>query len=179
MAGIHELTRVDRWLDELLAGDLELGAAVDQARLEVGATVDQVAAAAGERVFGEYATPDALEPFVVFATVGGPTGAGADLGARTDSSVIGARVLTTVPYVVKAVGPGGSYRPLEPIADRIDALLQDAGDFLEVAALAAGGAGVIIAGSERVAPVKYPEVADSRQFRHLGGLYRLTVHPAP
>lgn len=178
---MNELTRADRWLGDLLEADAELAAAVDAARALIADGLGEPAPdPAAARVFYGAAPLDALEPFVVYQEAsGGPAaGAGVDVGA-TDVEVIPAvRVLTHAAYTVKAVGPGADFGPLEPIADRLDALLQGAaGNAWPLAAdPAAEPADTYVGEVRRTAPVKYPEVADGRPFRHLGGVYRLTLH---
>lgn len=79
----------------------------------------------------------------------------------------GYRVMARALFVVKASVAGESYTPLEPAADRIDSALHNqrgaAADGLWVEAV-------------RLSPIAYPEVAGAKQFRHLGGLYRLLAH---
>lgn len=172
---MNELTRADAWLDELLGGDALLADVIDEARYPDGVP----AVPNPERVFEGVAPADALEPFVIYSGSTSPTlGAGQDLGASDNDAIGTERVLTSTTLTVRAVMAGTSYRPLEPIADRLDDLLHGAAT-VEVAALDPAGAAVVIAGCKRTTPLKYPEVADGRQFRHLGGVYRLWLHRAP
>lgn len=132
-----EATRIDRWLFETLTGDAALTAAV------------------GSRVYSDLAPDKAAMPYVVFSMQ----------TADRDVQGIGTeRFLVQPVYLVKAVGAGVSYEPLEAIADRIDAVLQ-------------GGAGSVTGGlihaCIREQMVRYPEVDAGQQFRHLGGLYRI------
>lgn len=85
-----------------------------------------------------------------------------------DLSVIGGiRVWSELPYVVKAVHQAESYAdPLQTLAERIDALLHRASGEVD--------GGRVIA-CVRVSPLEYPEVKNSVQYRHLGGIYKLQV----
>lgn len=99
--------------------------------------------------------------------------------AARDSMGLGTvRVVSHLTYLVKAVGEGQNYIALEPLADRIDALLHGASG--EVAGL--DGAGAELLSCVRVAPVAYPETQEGQPFRHLGGLYQIVATnrgPAP
>ena len=131
-----ETTRIEQWLYEVLSGDSALAAAV------------------GGRIYAYLAPPEAGTPFVVFAYQSG-----------ADTVAIGmSRVLTAALYQVKVVGTGWSSAPLQPIADRIDAVLQ-----------AASGSVVDgqILGCTREQPISYVEATDGVVYRHLGGLYRI------
>lgn len=77
------------------------------------------------------------------------------------------RVMARALFVVRASVAGESYDELEPAADLIDAALHGASG--------AGDDGLWFE-SVRVSPVGYPEVAGSKQYRHLGGMYRLLAH---
>ena len=79
-----------------------------------------------------------------------------------------ARVMTPLVYLVRGIAEGGSFGGnLKNIADRIDALLQ---------AQHGAAAGGVVVGCVRERPFALPEVAsDGRQFRHLGGIYRIWV----
>jgi hypothetical protein len=133
-----ETARVDRWLYELLSGDQELQSLV------------------GDRVYGYLAPPGAQFPFVVFTHQGG-------------HDVLGvgpARVMAHLLYQVKAVGKGNSFAPLQPIADRVDALLQ-------------GASGSVVDGyvliCVREHPFAFVEVDNGVEYRHIGGLWRILI----
>lgn len=76
------------------------------------------------------------------------------------------RIMTPLVYLVRGITESNSFGgSLKSIADRIDALLQ--------AAHGTAAGGVIVA-CVRERPFALPEAAaDGRQFRHLGGVYRI------
>jgi hypothetical protein len=151
IAGVFELTRVDRWLYETLSGD--------EALVEL----------VGANVYPEVA-PAVLEP-------GGTLAATAVTFAvqapGQDSRVLGtgpgSRALTRSEWTVKAVGPAPSPLDLEPVADRIDALIHGAAAELDVD----GETWRLTA--TRTFPVRYPELVDRRLYRHLGGIYAVEL----
>jgi len=131
-----ETVRVEQWLYRVLSQDMTLG--------------DMV----GGRIYAYVAPQDAPFPFILISHQAGH-----------DVRGVGpARVMVSLVYQVKVVGQGGSFAPLQPIADRIDALLQ-------------GASGAVVDGQVlmcvREQPVAYVEVDDGVQYRHLGGLYRI------
>lgn len=131
-----ETLRVDQWLYGVLSGDATLSSLV------------------GGRIYGYIAPQDAPLPFVVYSHQEGH-----------DVRGVGpARIMASLVYQVKAVGQGGSFAPLKPIADRLDQLLQ-------------GASGTIVDGRVlmcvREQTVEYVEVDDGVQYRYLGGLWRI------
>lgn len=138
------------------AGTLEVmdAGAWLQARLEA-LVAEELATA----VFEDVAPPEAAHPFVVH-----------QLLANTDDLLAsGDRVIVGATFVVKAVTEGESYVPLIATASRIDELLH-------LAPIADAGADSTLAGARRLSVVRYPEVAGGKQYRHLGGTYRLDLH---
>ena len=77
------------------------------------------------------------------------------------------RVMARGLFVVRASVAGASYDPLEPVADAIDAALEG---------VSAAGADDTWLQASRVSTVGYPEFVGPKQFRNLGGLYRLWCH---
>ena len=79
-----------------------------------------------------------------------------------------ARIMTPLLYLVRGINEGNTFGGnLKSIADRIDALLQ---------ANHGTVTGGVVVGCVRERPFVLPEVAgDGRQFRHMGGLYRIWV----
>lgn len=96
-------------------------------------------------------------PAVVFQVASPPT----DTGAFPT-----ARALTEGVWTVRVVGETSSYTELAPAARRIDQLLH--GSY----GRAAGG---VINGCVRTGVVQYGDEDSGRSFRHLGGLYRISV----
>lgn len=92
---------------------------------------------------------------------------GPDLYAAPD-----VRVLSSLRYIVRGIVEGESTIAVQPIADAIDRLLQ-----------ASGGSNVdgVIGNCIREQPFFMPEDQQVGQviksWRHLGGIYRLTVQP--
>ncbi len=83
---------------------------------------------------------------------------------RTNAS--GQTILSNSLFVVKAVGQGGSYLPVLPIAKRINELLADKDVTTEN--------GTLQCRRDRV--IRYVELDDNVQYRHLGGIYRIYAH---
>lgn len=81
----------------------------------------------------------------------------------------GVRMFNKNLYIVKAVGAGQSYGVVQTAAERIDALLK------RTAGSVTGG---LILSCVREEIVRYSELVEQRQFRHLGGLYRIQAQEA-
>lgn len=140
MAGAYS-TRAKVWLYGRLSGDAVL----------------QGQGITGDRIFDALAVT-AAPIFIVFQYQGGfdvlPNGRD--------------RLMSSLVFAVKVVGTGNSEAQLEPIVDRVDALLADAaGDTAD---------GYHIE-SVREAELALPVVVEGDVVtRELGGLYRLLVH---
>ena len=76
------------------------------------------------------------------------------------------RVVSRGTYLVRVIGKEVPTSALRPIAARIDQLLEG-----KHGATALG----TIAGCSRVRPYKFQEFTDGINYRHLGGMYRITV----
>ena len=142
---MNELARVNAWLYDTLAGDAALLALLD------GDTSRIVADVAGSKV---------PRPFVVYAVQA------LELDPRSSAG----RIMVVARYTIKAVAEARSYAPVTALADRIDALLEGArgpvGDGSEVHVLEV----------TRDRAVQYAEARQhGRQYRHLGGLYRIVA----
>jgi hypothetical protein len=135
-----ELSAADKWLYTVLSGDAQLVGLING------------------RVFDTLAPESAAFPYVVFQYQGGH-----DVRGNGPT-----RVMTNSLYLVKAVGRGGSYASLWPIANRLDELLH-----AQHGANADGQAWAV-----REQPFKLLEVDNGVQYRHLGGLYRIYVMEA-
>lgn len=108
-------------------------------------------------VYADVAPMDAVYPFILVSLQDGVDEIG--LG--------GEFIVSGLSYVVRAVGQGASYLPLESIAERIKAVLHKA--------TGATGNGEVFE-CLQTAPIAYPETgSDGQQYRHLGGLYELVV----
>ena len=108
-------------------------------------------------VYDTVAPADASFPLVIVA----------EAGDIADTNVLPAsRVMTTGTWQVRVAVEGMSWSPAVPLVMRIDQLLQGGTATLENGS---------VLGCSRIAPIKYAEEANGRQYRHLGGLYRVAV----
>lgn len=69
-------------------------------------------------------------------------------------------------YQVRAIVKGRSYKPIVPVAKRIEALVHGAKVSTEF--------GYLTAAREQI--VQYPEQSGSTQFRHIGAIYRFRAY---
>jgi hypothetical protein len=107
-------------------------------------------------VFADVAPEGTAFPFVVFSFQSG----------RDTVGLGGTRIFTGATYQVKVISDKPSYGAIKALANRIDAVLHQASG--------AVADGTVIS-SVREEPVRYTETTAGKQFRHLGGLYRLQV----
>lgn len=109
------------------------------------------------RVYGHIAPQEAAFPLVLFA-----------LQSSSDVQILGPnRIMTNMHYVVRGVTEGGSFGgTLKTMAERIDAVLQ--------AASGTVAAGQVFA-CVREQPFALVETVQGKQYRHLGGVYRLAA----
>lgn len=113
----------------------------------------------GERIYSPPAPPGAELPFVLYRYQAG-----------YDVRGVGAtRIMTDLVYQVQVVGRGASVSPLQPIADRLDVLLQGASGSV-------GNGRVLTCVREQ--PIAYPEVVDGVTYHYVGGLWRILVQEA-
>lgn len=100
MPGMVEGQRVMTYVVSTLQGDTGAGG---------------VAALLGGRIYRDRVPAAAILPAATVTLV-----------SATDSPTLGGRrVLQTILVDVRVVGDGSSYRPIDPAADRVDALLQE------------------------------------------------------
>ncbi len=71
-------------------------------------------------------------------------------------------------FEIKAVGHGGSFAVPTRVARRVQELIGMATN------VKTAQGGVITCRRERV--IRYPELDDNVQYRHVGGIYRITAH---
>lgn len=150
MSAGAEVFTIDEWLYERLTEDTGVQAAMAAA----GVPEDT------EYVFSDEAPADAPNPFLVFT-----------LNDGTDVRAIAStpfRVMTNGLYLVKAVCEGPSYGPLRPIVAAMDAAISGPGNSTDNG---------VVFGCARDTPIRYaePATAGGRQYRHLGGLYRINA----
>lgn len=109
-------------------------------------------------VYGYEAPPEALLPFVIFNFQ-----SGVDVNAiATEDS----RIMVSALYQVKAVAEGPSFKAMGSIVAAMDAAISGNGGTTPTGE---------VFGCKRESSVVYPEPPGTggRQFRHLGGLYRI------
>jgi hypothetical protein len=112
-------------------------------------------------IHSEYAPEGTASPWVVYK----------QMDPGRDLTALGAdaqRIKSEPLYIIEAVGKVGSYLPLDPIAARIDALLQGASG--------AAGDGYV-SDCRRESAYSLAELVDTVDYRHLGGQYRLILGP--
>lgn len=100
--------------------------------------------------FSDVAPPTAASPFIVFSLVD-----------AADVAVVGdVRLWVDAQYVVKVVAEGRSYAAIETLAGLVDSALH-------------GSRAHGIMWVSRIRPVRYAEHAAGKDYRHLGGYYRI------
>jgi hypothetical protein len=139
---MSESARARSWLYQTLANDSALAPLI------------------GRRIYNGRAEQGAAFPYVVLQL----------LSPGNDLIVVGAvRVWSDMLWLVKAVNKGTSTAALEPIADRIDALLH-------------AKSGTVVGGVVHVAvrerPHELPERTDGVDYVNLGGEYRVKASVA-
>jgi hypothetical protein len=90
-----DISRVDEWLWQTMTTDAVLSTAVSN------------------RIYADEAPQEAALPLVVFAFLGG-----------SDKLLTFSARLTSALYLIRVVGEGSSYDPVELVADRIDIVLR-------------------------------------------------------
>lgn len=137
-----DLSRVDQWLYSVLNNDAVLNAA------------------SGGRIFADEAPEGTVAPLVVYAYLGG-----------ADKLLTLSARLSTALYLVRAVGDGSSYDAIEPIADRIDAVLAVPNQGTIVR-------DVRITSCAREQPHQRKDAQFGVPTVYLGGFYRIRFQPA-
>lgn len=107
-----------------------------------------------ERIPTDAALPAVVTVFNADSAIG---------GLVTGTDVIASSML----FVVKGVAEATSYVPLEGIAGQLEALVSSSVNVTN-------SSGTVY-GAVRQATIAYAELAAGIEYRHLGGLYRLTV----
>lgn len=127
--------------------------AVDKWLYTMLSTDAALTAIVSTRVYDTLAVESATFPYVVFRYQGGSD-------VRTNGA---GRIMVSSVYQVKVIGKGVPFSSLTAAASRIDALLN--------AKYGANSDGQVWAVREQ--PIKYLELDNGVQYRHLGGLYRV------
>jgi hypothetical protein len=137
-----DLSRVDQWMWGVLDNDAVLSSAVSH------------------RIYADEAPESAPAPMVVFAYLGG-----------SDKLLTFNARLSSVLYLVRAIGDGSSYNPIEGIADRIDAVLAvpTQGTIIR---------DVRITSCNREQPHQRKDSVNGIPVVYLGGFYRIRFQPA-
>lgn len=122
-------------------------------------TIQQVA---GGRVFSDLAPEGTPFPYIIF-----------NLNAERGLGMIGScdRVASVPDYLVKAVTEGRSYQVALQLANAIDRALVGASG-----SATADGQEVQIKAIRCITRVRHTEQAESTQYRHMGGIYRMQAH---
>lgn len=135
MTVVSEVLEVDRWIYATLSADATI--------------ISEVA----DRIH-DHPAPKESRPLITFQYIGG-----------SDVIVTGGhRVMTRGRWIVRAIVDGSSHGPAEPIAIRIDELLNDA--------TGSTAQGTILS-SVRDTPFRLSEVDGELNYRHLGGIYTI------
>jgi hypothetical protein len=137
-----ELSRVDQWLYSTLNNDAQLSTAV------------------GGRIYADEAAEGAAAPMVVYAFLGG-----ADRLLTFNARLSGAL------FLVRAMGDGSSYDPIEAIADRIDTVLTVPSQGTIVR-------DVRITSCQREQPHQRKDATFGVPTVYLGGYYRIRFQPS-
>lgn len=137
-----ELSRVNQWLWSVLSGDSTLNVSVSG------------------RIYADEAPQGARVPMIIFAYLG---------GAERMRPMRNGR-FTTALYLVRAIADGSSYETIEPIADRIDAVLTlgDQGTVVR---------DVRMTSIFREQPHQRKDSENGKPTVYLGGFYRLYFQP--
>ena len=147
---VTELSIGESWIYQVLAGDPALDALA-------GGSVEG-------RVWPGIAPSGTPEPYIIVS-----------LQASRDVNGLGsglARIFSRVSYQVVAMGPAITLGPLNAWAARIDALLHGKSGTLLDDDLSVLGR---VLSSVRERPFTLPETVQGRQYRRLGGIYRLEI----
>lgn len=137
----------------------------DWIRLALGTThaadLDAISPGLSTRVFLDFAPETTPYPFIIFQALTPP---------RDVRGVGIIRVMVDTLYLVKAVAQGTNYDALRPVVTVIDRALTK-GDPVDMA-------GGIMLVSTRTSEFRLVEIENGKQFRHLGGEYRIQAQAA-
>jgi len=123
----------------------------------IGKLTTPLTAYVGTRIFADVQPGDATWPVVIFQLLAAPDTLGA--GAT--------RVMTRAVYRIKAITKGAGMQLPVDIAAAIDSALHKADGVFS---------GFYVT-AHRVNSFAYSEVSSGETFRHVGGEYRVDVHP--
>jgi hypothetical protein len=131
--------------------------AIESALLDSLGNDTVLAGMVGDRIYSEIAPQGVACPYLVFTHRTG----------RDTKAVNKKRLLTQANYVIKVVSSGQTYSGITEIAERMDTILEQARPVVD-------GQRVIFT---REQPIGYAETSNGMLFRHLGGLYQVTIDP--
>lgn len=138
--GIESLEVIEPFIYKALVGDPYLASRVN------------------DRVINTLAAGGVDEPYVLFAQA----------NIRDRRMVSGVRLWVDATYDVKAVTQTASWKLLQPLAERFDALFDRRGAVIET------DGGVLECWRERL--ISYPEMVQGVQYRHLGAQYHFRAY---
>ncbi len=148
---VTELSIAESWIYQVLSGDPTLDALA-------GGSVE-------DRIWPGIAPIGTPEPYIILAYQGARDVVGLGSGL--------ARILSRPQYQVAAMGPAITLGTLDPWAARIDELLHGkSGSLLDDDLVTVLGR---VLSCVRERPFSLPETVEGRQYRRLGGLYRLEI----
>lgn len=148
---VTELSIAESWIYQVLAADSALDTLA-------GGSVEN-------RIWPGIAPAGTPEPYIILAYQGGR-----DVNALGNQL---ARILTRPQYQVVAMGPEITLGTLDPWAARIDECLHGkSGTLLDDDLVTVLGR---VYSCIRERPFTLPETVEGRQYRRLGGLYRLDI----
>lgn len=136
-----DLTRIDAWIYATLTGDAQLSGLVSN------------------RVYRSLAPQGALGPMVIFSFLGG-----------ADKFVTLSNRSTNAIYLIRAVRQSSSIETIEPIADRVDALLTIPNQGVLVR-------DTLITSVVREQPHERTDLENGVPYVYLGGFYRFRYQP--
>jgi primosomal replication protein N len=131
--------------------------AIETALLDILGNDTVLAGMVGDRIYSEVAPQGVACPYIVFTHRTG----------RDTKAVNKKRLLTQANYVIKVVSSGQTYSGITEIAEQMDTILEQARPVVD-------GQRVIFT---REQPIGYAETSNGMLFRHLGGLYQVTIDP--
>lgn len=141
---------IDRWVD---------------GRLKANTDFNTINAGLAGRVFNMFAPTGTTYPFIIYQAQSPP---------RDVRGVGTARVMVDSLYIVKAVAQASTFNALSAIAAEIDQVMTVAtGENITTPA----GNGLLLA-SVRDDQFSLVELEQGKQYRHLGGLYRIHAQAA-
>lgn len=137
---------IDQWMTDTLTG------------------APAVTSIVNDRIFDRFmASGQDMWPVIIWQSQSPP---------RDITTANGARFIVEALYLVKAVAQVESYTKLAPLVSAIDVALTGPTDGGVCAVLPTG----VILTCIRDSAFESVEVSDGKQYRHLGGLYRIQAH---